>query len=64
MGRCGPPEIFVLAGPNGAGKSTAVSVLLPDTLGVKQFVNADHLASGHSPFAQETAAFAAERLML
>lgn len=58
------PEIFVLGGPNGAGKSTAAKVLLPETLGVKQFVNADLIAQGLSPFAPESSALPAGRIML
>jgi len=40
------PEIFVLGGPNGAGKSTVAARLLPDSVGVSQFVNADYIAKG------------------
>ncbi len=46
-----PPQLFILAGPNGAGKSTTARVLLPETLGIEQFVNADNIAAGLSPFA-------------
>jgi predicted ABC-type ATPase len=35
------PHVVVLAGPNGAGKSTAAPDLLPTSLGVLEFVNAD-----------------------
>lgn len=59
-----PPEIFVLSGPNGAGKSTTARVLLPETLGIEQFVNADLIASGLSPFAPQSSALEAGRLML
>jgi predicted ABC-type ATPase len=58
------PEIFVLAGPNGAGKTTAAAVVLPERLGVDQFVNADLIARGLSPFAPDRMAFRAGRLML
>lgn len=58
------PEIFVLSGPNGAGKSTTATVLLPESLGVEQFVNADLIAQGLSPFAPEKSAIEAGRLML
>jgi ABC-type Mn2+/Zn2+ transport system ATPase subunit len=33
------PRIIVLTGPNGAGKSTVARVVLPESLGVTQFVN-------------------------
>ena len=58
------PEIVILAGPNGAGKSTTATVLLPESLGVEQFVNADLIAQGLSPFAPEKSAIEAGRLML
>lgn len=57
-------EIFVLSGPNGAGKSTTAMVLLPESLGIEHFVNADVIAQGMSPFAPEKSAFLAGRLML
>ncbi len=58
------PEVFVLAGPNGAGKSTTATVLLPEWLSIDQFVNADLIAAGLSPFAPETTAIQAGRLMI
>ncbi len=58
------PSLIALAGPNGAGKSTAGPILLKETLGVTEFVNADLIARGLSPFAPETAAIAAGRIML
>jgi predicted ABC-type ATPase len=58
------PSLIALAGPNGAGKSTAGPILLQETLGVTEFVNADLIAQGLSPFAPETAAVAAGRIML
>ncbi len=58
------PSLIALAGPNGAGKSTAGPTLLKDTLGVTEFVNADLIAQGLSPFAPEAAAVAAGRIML
>jgi predicted ABC-type ATPase len=58
------PRIFVVGGPNGAGKTTTATRLLPDDLAVRQFVNADVIASGLSAFAPETAALQAGRIML
>ena len=58
------PEIFVLSGPNGAGKSTTATVLVPESLGIQQFVNADLIAQGLSPFAPASSAIEAGRLML
>jgi predicted ABC-type ATPase len=57
-------EIFVLAGPNGAGKSTTAGLLLPDRLNIDQFVNADLIAQGLSPFAPDKLAIQAGYLML
>jgi predicted ABC-type ATPase len=58
------PSIFIIAGPNGAGKTTVSKAVLRDTLGVREFVNADVIASGLSGFDPERAAFAAGRVML
>ncbi len=58
------PSLVALAGPNGAGKSTSGPLLLKDTLGITEFVNADLIAQGLSPFAPDQAAVAAGRIML
>ncbi len=58
------PNLIALAGPNGAGKSTAGPALLKETLGITEFVNADLIAQGLSPFAPERAAVAAGRIMV
>lgn len=58
------PDVFVIGGPNGAGKSTAARGMLPEFIGVKQFVNADEIARGLSGFAPETVAREAGRIML
>ena len=58
------PKIFIIAGPNGAGKTTVAREFLPDEAGCLQFVNADLIAAGLSPFAPEAAALQAGRLML
>ena len=57
-------DIVILGGPNGAGKTTAAQVLLPEELGILEFVNADEIARGLSPFNVDRAAIAAGRLML
>lgn len=59
-----PPRLVMLAGPNGAGKSTAAPVLLAETLGVHEFVNADDIARGLSAFQPERVAVQAGRIML
>lgn len=57
-------RIIIIAGPNGAGKTTFAREFLPKEAGCPQFVNADLIAAGLSPFAPETAAIKAGRLML
>lgn len=57
-------KIFIIAGPNGAGKTTFAREFLPVEAGCLQFVNADLIAAGLSPFAPESAAIQAGRLML
>ncbi|HEY3245411.1 MAG TPA: zeta toxin family protein [Phycisphaerae bacterium] len=58
------PQIIVLGGPNGAGKTTSARRLLPASLALEQFVNADLIARGLSPFAPESTAIQAGKLML
>ena len=58
------PNLYIIAGPNGAGKTTASFNLLPDILHCPNFVNADEIARGLSPFAPETVAIQAGRIML
>ncbi len=57
-------DVFVIGGPNGAGKTTAAGVLIPGHLGIREFVNADEIARGISPFNPEGSAIAAGKLML
>jgi len=57
-------KILILAGPNGAGKTTFATEFLPSKSECQRFVNADLIAAGLSPFAPETAAVQAGRLML
>lgn len=58
------PSVVVLAGPNGAGKSTAAPRLLKGAFGVVEFLNADLIARGISPFAPEGVALAASEVLL
>jgi predicted ABC-type ATPase len=58
------PNLFIVAGPNGAGKTTYVRRFLPQEMRCREFVNADLIAAGLSPFAAEQAAFEAGRIML
>lgn len=58
------PKLYVIAGCNGAGKTTASYTVLPEMLECKEFVNADEIARGLSPFNPESMAIDAGRLML
>lgn len=58
------PNLIVIAGLNGAGKSTVAPILLQETLGVNEFVNADAIAQGLSAFAPERVSLQAGRIML
>lgn len=58
------PDIFLIGGPNGAGKTTAAMRLVPGFLGLREFVNADGIAAGISPFNRQAVAMQAGRLML
>ena len=58
------PNLYIIAGPNGAGKTTASFTVLPELLDCRQFVNADEIARGLSPFDVESVAFHAARIML
>ena len=58
------PNVYIIAGPNGAGKTTFAREFLPKYADCPNFVNADLIAQGLSPFSPETAAFRAGRLML
>jgi predicted ABC-type ATPase len=59
-----PPRCVIVAGPNGAGKTTFAREYLPKDAAVVNFVNADLIAGGLSPFRPELAALAAGRLVL
>jgi predicted ABC-type ATPase len=58
------PTAYVIAGPNGAGKTTFATEFLPEFVQCREFVNADLIAAGLSPFAPETQAMRAGRLVL
>ena len=57
-------KVIIIAGPNGAGKTTFAREFLPNEAGCPQFLNADLIAAGLAPFAPESAALPAARLML
>lgn len=58
------PNLYVIAGCNGAGKTTASYTVLPEILECEEFINADEIARGLSPFNPEKAAIEAGRIML
>lgn len=43
-------RLFIIAGCNGAVKTTASYTILPEILECEEFVNADEIARGLSPF--------------
>ncbi len=54
----------MIGGPNGAGKTTSAMALMPELLDCEEYVNADAIAKGISPFRPESVAIEAGRLML
>lgn len=57
-------RLYIIAGCNGAGKTTASYTILPEILQCREFVNADEIAKGLSPFNPESMAIKAGRLMV
>lgn len=58
------PELMIFAGCNGAGKTTAAKVFLPQFTHIQEFINADNIASGLSPFNPESVAIDAGRYLI
>lgn len=58
------PTIYVIAGPNGVGKTTFADTYLPDVIRELEFVNADLIAKGLSPYAPDSVAMEAGRIAL
>lgn len=58
------PRILMIGGPNGAGKTTFAREFLPQEANCPAFINADLIAAGLAPFAPESAAIRAGRVML
>lgn len=58
------PTVYVLAGPNGAGKTTFAREFLPSFVDCREFLNADLIAAGISPFAPESQNLRAGRILL
>ncbi len=57
-------QLYIISGSNGAGKTTASYTILPELLNCQEFVNADEIAKGLSPFQPERTSIQAGRLML
>jgi len=58
------PNLYIIAGPNGAGKTTFAHKFLPNYVRCLEFINADLIAGGLSPFIPERAAIQAGRIMM
>jgi len=57
-------NLYIISGCNGAGKTSASFTILPEIIECKEFVNADEIAKGISPFQPEKVAVEAGRIML
>ncbi len=57
-------HLYIISGCNGAGKTTASFTILPEILNCQEFVNADEIARGLSPFQPDKVSFEAGRIML
>ncbi len=57
-------NVYIIAGPNGSGKTTFARKFLPNYAKCQNFVNADLIAQGLSPFSPGAAAMKAGRLVL
>lgn len=58
------PNLYIISGCNGAGKTTASYAMFPQMLDCKEFINADEIAKGLSPFQPETVSIEAGRIMI
>lgn len=58
------PNLYIIAGPNGSGKTTFAREFLPNIVRCLEFINADLIAGGLSPFVPERAAIRAGRIMM
>ena len=57
-------KLYVIAGPNGAGKTTFAERFLPDYVACIEFINADLIARGVSPFDPAKASIKAGKILL
>ena len=57
-------NVYIIAGPNGSGKTTFATKYLPEYVKCDNFINADLIAKGLSPFSPETVALKSGKLVL
>ena len=57
-------NVYIIAGPNGSGKTTFAVKFLPEYVRCPNFINADLIAHGLSPFSPGAAAIKAGKLVL
>ena len=60
----GKSNLYIIAGPNGAGKTTFAREFLPKFAQCAEFINADLIAQGLSPFSPQRSALKAGKLLL
>ncbi|OGX10933.1 MAG: hypothetical protein A2351_01125 [Omnitrophica bacterium RIFOXYB12_FULL_50_7] len=58
------PKLYVIAGPNGSGKTTFAEKFLPNYADCFEFINADMIAKGLSPFIPSKVAIKAGKILL
>jgi len=58
------PTLYIIAGPNGVGKTTFANKYLPDEARQLEFVNADLIARGLSPYDPDSVSIEAGRIAL
>jgi len=58
------PTLYIIAGPNGVGKTTFADRFLPDEAKQLEFVNADLIARGLSPYDPDSVAMEAGKIAL
>jgi predicted ABC-type ATPase len=57
-------ELYIIVGPNGVGITTFARTFLPKYADCKNFINADLIVEGISPFSPKLQSVRAGRLML
>ncbi|MSP33739.1 MAG: hypothetical protein EXR06_02410 [Rickettsiales bacterium] len=57
-------QVYIIGGANGAGKTTSAKYLLTKFLDIVEFVNADEIARGISPYNPRSVDLSASRIMI